>query len=271
MDKEADMKLKVVFANVIQGMIHVGYNDKNENLFTGFHPNKYVEYFEQQKPDILCLAEALMDNQQGNSLFIEKVTNVCSLPYYRNLVGEKAFFVDDKFYGLSICSKFPIASYNVLKFANPKIETIRPNGDYWVMHDKFIQKAVLELDNRKRISLVNTHMFPFQHFNKHFWDEDFASYRTKWAEMLSADCHEASLITGDFNTVGIVIENAFPELKVGEKLQSVVNYDGKMFQPRYSYDTQIEYILASSSAKVISAKAEMVYSDHPFLIAEIDF
>lgn len=264
------MRLKVIFANVIQGMIHVGYNDKKENLFTGFHPNKYVEYFEKQQPDILCLAEALMDNQQGDSSFIEKIVNVCGMPYYRNLVGEKAFFVDNKYYGLSICSKFPFTSYQVQKLANPKIETIRPNGDHWVMHDKFIQKVVLDLGKDKTFSLVNTHMFPFQHFNKHFWDDEFASYRAQWAELLKSDNDSLSLITGDFNTVGITIDKAFPELEIGGALQSVVNYEGKMFQPTYLYDTQIEYILVSSVAKVVSAKAEMVYSDHPFLIAEIE-
>lgn len=264
------MRLKVIFANVIQGMIHVGYNDKKENLFTGFHPNKYVEYFEKQQPDILCLAEALIDTPDGNSSFVKQIAKACGLSYYRNLVGEKAFFVDDKYYGLSICSKFSIDAYHVQKLANPKIEAIRPNGDCWVMHDKFIQKAVLDLGQGHMLSLVNTHMFPFQHFNKHFWDDEFASYRAQWAELLKSDSNSLSLITGDFNTVGITIDKAFPELEIGGALQSVVNYDGKMFQPTYLYDTQIEYILVSSVAKVVSAKTEMVYSDHPFLIAEIE-
>ncbi len=264
------MRVKVIFANVIQGMIHVGYNDKKENLFTGFHPIKYVEYFEKEQPDILCLAETLMDNSEGNSDFVQQITKVCNLPYYRNLVGERAFFVDDKFYGLSICSRFPLTTYEVQKLANPKIETIRPNGDHWVMHDKFIQKAVLDLGKNKRLSLANTHMFPFQHFNKNFWDNEFASYRKQWSDILSFDKNALSLIMGDFNTVNITIEKAFPELKIGEILQSVVNYDGKIFQPIYSYNTQIEYILFFSLIKIISAKAEMVYSDHPFLIAELD-
>ena len=264
------MRLKVVFANVIQGMIHVGYNDKNENLFTGFHPHKYVEYFEKQQPDILCLAEVLMDTPDGDSSFVKQIAEACDFSYYHNLVGEKAFFVDDKFYGLSICSKFPFMTYQVQKLANPHIETIRPNGDHWVMHDKFIQKAILNLGKTKMLNLVNTHMFPFQHFNRHFWDEEFASYRTQWAKLLNSDNGGLSLIAGDFNTVGIAINKAFPELEIGKLLHSVVNYDGKMFQPRYPYDTQIEYILASSSVQVISAKAEMIYSDHPFLIAEIE-
>lgn len=263
------MKLKIIFANVIQGMIHIGYNEKKENLFAGFHPERYVEYFAAQKPDVLCMAECLLDEMDGKSAFVEDIAKRCGLPYYKNLVGEKAFFVKDKYYGLSICSKFPIDNYEVLKLANPKIETIRPNGDYWVMHDKYIQKAGLKISEDEKIQLINTHMFPFQHFGKHFWDEEFAEYREKWAEMLISDDKRA-LLMGDFNTVGISIANAFPELKIGDKLQSLVNYDGKKYQPVYPYDTQIEYILATKDFRLLNSKEEMLYSDHPFLIAEVE-
>jgi hypothetical protein len=250
-------------------MIHEGYNEKKENIFAGFHPEKYIDYFVKSQPDILCMAECLMDTPDGNSSFVAELSALCHLSYYKNLVGEKAFFVKDKFYGLSICSRFPIISYQTLQLANPKIETIRPNGDYWVMHDKYIQKAVLGLADNKFINITNTHMFPFQHFNKHFWDKEFASYRNQWAQMLIPD-NSSSLIMGDFNTVGISLEKAFPELKIGQNLQSLVSYSGKEYQPKYAYDTQIEYILATQDIKPIFAKEDMCYSDHPFLIAEVE-
>lgn len=263
------MLLKIIFANVIQGMIHLGYNSRKENVFAGFHPEKYAEYFSAEKPDILCMAECLMDKADGSSEFVENIAKACNLPYYKNLKGEKAFFVKNKFYGLSICSQFPFVEYQTLKLANPQIETIRPNGEHWVMHDKYIQKATLQIGPNKTLNLINTHMFPFQHFNKHFWDSEFAQYRKQWAQMLLPEPN-LSLITGDFNTVGISVKQAFPELKIGEKLHSLVNYDGKKYQPRYPYDTQIEYILATPDIKLLTAKEEMLYSDHPFLIAEIE-
>ena len=71
--------------------------------------------------------------------------------------------------------------------ANPKIETIRPNGEYWIMHDKYIQKASLKINEKKIVNITNTHMFPFQHFNKHFWDSEFSEYRKSWAKMLIPD------------------------------------------------------------------------------------
>ncbi len=264
------MQIKVIFANVIQGMHHIGYNEKKENVFAGFHPEKYVTYFAKEQPDILCMAECLFDDENGQSAFVSDICEKCAFHYYKNLVGEKAFFVKDKFYGLSICSKFPIANYEVLKLANPHIEIIRPNGDYWYMHDKYIQKAEICVEDDKKISLINTHMFPFQHFNKHFWDEEFREYRQQWAEMLVPQTDKSSLVMGDFNTVGISIKEAFPELKVGEKMFSLVNYDGKKYQPIYPYDTQIEYILATKDFKLISACEDMVYSDHPFLIAKVE-
>ena len=45
------MRIKVIFANVIQCMIHCGYNEKKENIFAGFHPEKYVEYFKVENSD----------------------------------------------------------------------------------------------------------------------------------------------------------------------------------------------------------------------------
>lgn len=266
---EQKVHIKIIFANVIQCMIHCGYNEKKENIFAGLHPEKYVEYFKKENPDILCMAECLIDNDKGQSEFVENIARNCRLPFYKNLVGERAFFVENKFYGLSICSRFPFNDYKVLKLANPKIETIRPNGEYWIMHDKYVQKASLKINEKKIVNITNTHMFPFQHFNKHFWDNEFAEYRNSWAKMLVTD-NKTNIMCGDFNTVGISIDKAFPELQVGNKLNSLVSYDGKKYQPKYPYNTQIEYILATKDCKLVSSKAEMLYSDHPFLIVEID-
>jgi endonuclease/exonuclease/phosphatase family metal-dependent hydrolase len=79
-----------------------------------------------------------------------------------------------------------------------------------------------------------------------------------------------AIVTGDFNTVDIAIKKAFPELRIGEKMQSLVNYDGRTYQPKYMYNTQIEYILASMDFRVVSAYEVMEYSDHPFLVAEVE-
>lgn len=263
------MKLKIIFANLMQCVVHCGFNDKKENILGGFHPEKYIDYFQNEKPDILCLAECVMDNNDGLSSFVGDLSKKCNLSYYKNLSGEKAWLVKDKFYGLSICSRFPFQSYEVLKLANPKLETIRPNGDYWVMHDKYIQKASLEIQSGKFINITNTHMFPFQHFNKHFWDEEFEKYRKEWASMLNTE-DKLAMVMGDFNTVDIMIDKAFPELEIGNKLQSLVSYDGKKHQPLYPYNTQIEYILATKDIHVLSAREEMLYSDHPFLIIEVE-
>ena len=77
----------------------VGHNEKKENIFAGFHPEKYVAYFAKEQPDILCMAECLLDNENGQSFFVADISERCGLPYYKNLVGEKAFFVDGKYYG----------------------------------------------------------------------------------------------------------------------------------------------------------------------------
>lgn len=263
------MHARIIFANILQGMIHCGYNEQKENILAGFHPEKYVQYFAAHQPDILCLAECVIDDAYGNSALTAKLSSECGLPFVYNLVGEKAFLLNDKFYGLAICSKFPISEYSTQKLANPQLEIIRPNGDYWRMHDKFIQKATVNVAQNKSLRLINTHLFPFQHFERNFWDAEFADLRKQWAAMLLPDSH-TSLICGDFNTVGISIKKAFPELKIGENLHSLVNYDGKKYQPKYPYDTQIEYILATPDIKLIAAEAKMVYSDHPFLIADVE-
>ncbi len=49
-----------------------------------------------------------------------------------------------------------------------------------------------------------------------------------------------------------------------------MSFNGKKYQPRYLYNTQIEYILATKDFKLLSAKDEMSYSDHPFLIVDVE-
>lgn len=260
--------MKVIFANMFQGMIYLR-QEKGKQITDGCHPEKYIEYFVRQQPDILCLAETLADDAQGNSLFVTELSKACKLPYFYCLAGEKAWLAGGgKYYGLAVLSRFPIVNYSVEKLANPGLELTRPNGEHWVMHDKYIQKTVIEA-NHQKLSLFNTHLFPFQHFRRRFWDDEFKPYRDKWLRQLMP-CDGPAIICGDFNTVGISLEKAFPEL-FERGLTNAVPFNGKDYQPRYAYDTQIEYLLVSPEVRVKAGLSDMLYSDHPFLIADIHF
>ena len=85
------MKLKIIFANIMQCVLHCGFNEKKENISGGFHPEKYIEYFTKEEPDILCLAECIMDNDKGISSFIDKLSKKCDLIKWvsLNIQGKK--------------------------------------------------------------------------------------------------------------------------------------------------------------------------------------
>ena len=65
------------------------FQREKKNISGGFHPEKYIEYFTKEEPNILCLAECIMDNDKGISSFIDKLSKKCDLPHYKNLSASR--------------------------------------------------------------------------------------------------------------------------------------------------------------------------------------
>jgi len=258
--------IKVLFANIFQGMIFSEKNSKRESLFTSWSPSKYLEYFKSYNPDICCFAEMTMDDEQGNSWVVDKMSKELELPYYKNLATEKSWIIEGKYYGLSILSKYPIESYEEIKLQNPKLEVIRPNGEHWLMDDKSIQKAILNI-NGKSINLFNLHGFPVHHFNRRINEVEFKPIRQEISNIL-LDSNYPTIITGDFSNDGIKIEDVFYELFENDKLRRTVFSNSENID---IHSNQVDHILVSKHFEIKNPIANKIYSDHLCLVVSLSF
>lgn len=263
------MKFRVIFANIYQGMHFAGEKD-GEDVFFGYQPHLYVELFKKLDPDILCLAEVPFDNQDGSGPFSSRLQEELGFISSKNYVSDQSWIIEDKFYGSAIFSKYKIVDYSVTPLPNPKLETDRPDGSHWVMHDKAVQKAVIQIDS-KRLNVFNLHYFPFHHFGRSLIEDEFIDVRQKLADLVTSKNDEVSLITGDFNNKGNKLEMAFPELFGEGIFTEAIEFDRNKEEKYYEGDgIQVDHILFSPGLKIIHAEVNDNYSDHPTLIADFD-
>lgn len=75
------MKVKIIFANIMQCVLHYGFNGKKENISGGFHPEKYIEYFTKEEPDIYVWQNVLwiMIREQASLLRNYQKNAICRI------------------------------------------------------------------------------------------------------------------------------------------------------------------------------------------------
>ncbi len=263
------MRLRVVFANIYQGLHFAGEKD-GEDVFFGFKPQLYGELFKNLNPDILCLAEMPFDTEDGQGQFITMLQDELGFASHESYVSNKSWIVEGKFYGSAIFSKHKIVDYAVTTLPNPKLEVIRSDGSHWVMHDKALQKAVISI-GQKRLNVFNLHYFPFHHFGRSLMEPEFAVIRQQLADLVNPSKGEISLVTGDFNNKAVKLDAAFPELLATGIFTEAIEYNRLEKEKYYQGDgIQVDHILFSSGLKRILAEVEDNYSDHPTLIADFE-
>lgn len=263
------MKFKVAFANIYQGMHFAGEKD-GEDVFFGYKPNLYAEYFTKLEADILCLAEVPFRDKDGNSDFLDKLQKNLGYSERKSFVSDDSWLVDGLFYGSSILSRFNFEKYQETKLLNPKLEAIN-NGVKWVMHDKTVQNALIQI-NGSLINLHNLHYFPFHHFGASLLDEKFTEIRRGFTELFKNDQTENLLIAGDFNNKGIEIEKAFPELFQEFELEEAIKFNRNDVEKYYEGDDiQVDHLLYTPAAfELVNSSVHDNYSDHPTLVAEFE-
>lgn len=260
--------MRIVFANVTQCFVYANEVAESESmLFKKFSIPDYIEYFKNINPDILCLSEVLIDDEENNSEFISRLSEACNLKYYKILRSEKSWIYVGKFYGMAIISKYPIMNYEFFKLPNPKFEIDRPNGDHWIMHDKYAQYAKINTIN-KNISLFNLHYFPVHHFKKDIDDLEMKKPREELTKYFMKETLDApTIITGDFNNKNKKLVKVFPELFEFGYLQEAIETDTTIVNG----NSQLDHILYTPAYfELISSKAEKFLSDHYSLIVDIE-
>lgn len=262
------MKLKVLFANIYQGVIHEGRSKNGTHLFSAWAPSKYVEHFKQLDADICCFAEMVMDDEHGTSSTVEKMAKEYNMPFYRSLASEKSWMIEGKYYGLSILSKHPIDSYDDIILPNPNLTITKGNGDVWVSHDKTIQKAVINVEGQK-VNLFNYHGVPYHHFKRKITEDEFAPIRLATSQVLHPD-NTPTIITGDFNNENVSIEDTLPELFANGEIKSALKFDPLDYGDDLSNKTQVDHVLVSQDFKVSQTQVDKNYSDHCALVVTLE-
>lgn len=262
------MKVKIMFANVLQGFVYYPtQGNTNSMLFSKFSIRDYVEYFTQKQPDILCIAELLIDDEHGNSYFADQISSSVNLPYRYILPTEQSWLYDDKLYGMGIFSKYPIVEQESFLLPNPNLEVIRPNGDHWYMHDKSAQFVRLNINN-KAVSLFNLHYFPVHHFNENmqsaFMQPFLESLETT---LLDRGDGTKTIICGDFNNKSCLLTDCLPTLFTEHGFTESIIAETTVVEKKEQYD----HILVSPDLEVSMTHAEKFLSDHYSLETQLQF
>lgn len=263
------MKFRVAFANIYQGMHFAGTKD-GADVFFGYQPHLYLELFKQLNPDILCLAEMPFESRDDQGQFGTKLQAELGFTSYETYVSDKSWIVEDRFYGSAIFSKHKFVDYSVAPLPNPKLEVTRPDGSQWIMHNKALQKAVVEMGTTK-LNIFNLHYFPFHHFGRSLVEPEFAAIRQKLADLVNPQVNEISLVTGDFNNKGVKLDLAFPELLINGTFTEAIEFNRNQTEKYYQGDgIQVDHILFSPGLQLRHAEVNDNYSDHPTLIADFE-
>jgi len=260
--------MRLIFANITQGFMYTEDPSTNEGkIMNKFSIPDYIKYLAKRKPDILCLAEVLIDDKVGNSEFVNLLSKATQLPYFKTQSYEKSWLYIGRYYGIAILSKFPISDYEKFKLPNPKLEVIRPNGDHWTLHDKYAQYAKINLKNYK-LNLFNLHYFPFHIFNRSIKDKEIEPYRKKLSEYItSKGFQKPTIITGDFNNKGSKLINAFPELFISGDLKEAI----EVKNTKLNGNDQSDHVLFTpETLKVKASKAEKYFSTHYSLTVDFE-
>ncbi len=260
--------MKVVFANVLQGFVYADVLHKPESMiFKRFSIEEYVEYFVSLDPDLLFISELLIENNNGNSEFADELVKKCNFRDYRVLVTEKSWLYVGRMYGMGIFSKYNLNNYEIFKLPNPKFEVDRPNGEHWILHDKYAQSAKVNVSGLD-INIFHLHYFPLHHFNRKLSDPEMIESRNALIKYFkNKGKRYPTLVVGDFNNKDESLDVLFPELfENGWLAESIVTettlVDGH---------EQLDHILYTPIYfDVQEAKAERYLSDHYSLYVDFN-
>jgi len=260
------MQLNITFSNVSQCFVYAGKNTRKETVFTGLQPSLHAAALAAQNPDICGIAEMLISADEDCSV-IQKFSEILGLEYFKFIPTEKSWLAEGYMYGLALFSRFPILEYTVVDLPNPDLEFVQPNGDLWTTHTKVAQQAVVSVDGAE-VQVTNLHSYPVHRFNRCLDEPYFDEFREKVAGVISASSSMPSIVMGDFNNANVAIEKAFPDVFGDGGLQNAVVVPSEILS-EIGDKTQLDYILISQHFELKSETAQLDYSDHPTVSAQV--
>jgi endonuclease/exonuclease/phosphatase family metal-dependent hydrolase len=226
------------------------------------------EFFARYRPDVLCLAEVPMD-KHGRSPAVEHIAAKCDLAHrrvdrlHRSHIGSKGGHL-----GLAVLSRFPIVQGRLETFTDLDLD---PPGRE--PHIKGVQCLRLVLERSgTTVDLFNLHLPAVHIFERRMDDPAFGSLhreleRTLWGGRGTKRAPDAIVVTGDFNNREVPLDSAFPELRLGRRLQAAVTARSTVLGLTSG---QSDHILVSARAKVRASAIHWTTSDHAAATADLD-
>jgi endonuclease/exonuclease/phosphatase family metal-dependent hydrolase len=271
------MDIRILFANVAQGGTFLGKDDRGVESWRPADAEAIANDLSSFNPDIVCLAETLMDDAQGASAMTDTIAARLNLHNVRNYVVGEAFepFAQGKFYGLSILSRFPLTDYEVIPLPNPGLRAEQPNGEIWQMHGKSVQKASVVLPGERLVNLFNVHSYPFHRFGRTLAEPEFTGWRQAFADALKTPDGKPGLWAGDFNNVGVAIETLLrDDFARGHMRDAVTAADPVLAQFADArtggyFTRDVDHILHTPEFEKISGLSIHGRSDHPWRFAHL--
>ena len=211
-----------------------------------------------------------MDDEDGNSSFIEEFAAATGATAYRANMLEKSWLVEGKYYGNAIVSKFPFKEYETFKLPNPGFEIDNPDGSHWFLHDKTVQSATVEISGAS-VRVYNLHYFPFHRFQHNLNEPALKPIREGLIERLRLQDDTPTILAGDFNNGDDHLHAAYPELFTGDKLVDAVQFSLEEFDDYYtSARFQLDHILYTKrSFALVTGQVIRDPSDHRGIVVDL--
>lgn len=229
--------------------------------------DSYIAHYKQFSPDIVSLVEVHLENKDGSSQMVEEMSTALALPYCKSYSHSSSHIDKNKFLGTAILSKYPINQSRLIKLPNPHLTYRTPKGDLWNSHDKYVQESIVDfMGNMLQVRTFQG--LPFHKFGQTLYDPDnprmHSLYRDNLSHILTNAIKIPTIIAGDFNTVGVDVNAAFPAMNDNSLAEVIKAPTMPKFYPGEQPDNifYTSSLLAKESSQVVHT-----LSDHEASVA----
>ena len=293
--------LRLIFSNINQGLIYTGKDPAGYQQLSAPDNLAHIETLKASvlDVDVVCLAEALLDNENGHSEMINDFKKAFDLKHHISKVNGTCWHdiknLNNQFYGQAVISRYPLENERYIFIEEPDFikggdnfsEKRVNHGSGKFFHNKYLQGTEV-LTHLGQFQVVNLHGIPFHKFGKNPYSQvRMTAVREWWGwfekKLLKAiRTKEKCIITGDFNNSGFSLTEVLPHLindhgfkfftLKENKLENTLPWRQLTKGERlYTENTQMDFILLSPDLAFQNIKSIVTPSDHPALYAEIKY
>ena len=190
------MRIKTVQWNIGGGKIRKRNDDPHaRDVYLHDGLDHMVGILKKIQPNIIAIQEN-HENKRFN--FAREIARALDLKYLVSDVYDKSHLEEGLGLGQAIISEFPLKNHTFVKFYNPKLEIIGPDGKKWIMHNKGLTSATVNLDKNCVLHLMTLHLMPFRRFGL---DPKGTNTKKVWQDLQKklGNAPDYLLLQGDFN------------------------------------------------------------------------